>query len=1466
MPRSSRHKHRQHHKRRDSADYYYSTDSDNDGSQSQSHSHSHGAAKGGKGRQQDTVKLKSPKQGNKEKSNRGSVVSVSDERWEGGGENALSLLAYLEKDSKADSDSSCREDNHKTRRHKSKQFGAPNGVAEIRVSSRKRETLDKDEGGDNRGKSRVKEDVDSGSRKEAVDTKKENSSVSVAVQPLPARVLEATTLKESVVAASSQTAIANEDASSQKKGTKGTEWKLQDELRNPELEKELENRILRRREESGDRDRWRDGERDREGKSYSSKDSHQRDDKYKSGKHKEDRSRGDRYKDERQEDQKSRTKRYKEEWNKDDILRTDKYKDDKQRDEKPKEDRHKDARQKDDRHKELEHREDKCKNDKNKADKNKEGKLEDGCKEEKYREDRYKDEKHRFKSKDEKYQEKLSQECTVDICDSKCSKDESRQRRHFKENNYYDSDQENSSYYNDQNLDRNDSRDKDQLSQKPDVSSLGRSHEFRKSPSEKECRETGRVCEDEASVQEILPGDTRGSNVVDAAAVHNRQKRAHDGPNIGREQKRMKAIEGRTEYKDALLEERVSLGRDSQASKKKIEEHFDHPKQLAVISTRTTTKRSLDNQRGESPPGSANSSFNSSGCLSPLQVRDRSISPSSRNKKHVSHEKMTKRKRVEHGFSSPIVRREEMDRSRSSDRCKQHSSRQVEVRHRNAGVDLKDTFTSRGRSRSTDRACSTKLENSNIDRFSRAPSVHGGNLRGGGQEEDASAVDHYSMRPFTVSGEGAKTPCHMDEVTSNKSGWSSHNIQNTRSEGFPVQQRTPPFPVRPSGHLPPPPPFRPGVDNPSVLGRSNSTFEDGPCSRDQGRADWNANAPFNRCDVKGGVRNWNPQVHGPGASNFFMSFKHQPAGLPPATFHNMGQHLGPPLFRGLRPPSDMSHGGVPYHMWENGDRNLSHNGAFGWQRQIEDVCGTHVQGSFNAWDGYVEESAMYLRRDWYQYGQGMGNRGWDRPTGTGKGHRNDTNTDFPHKESEFHGNYTAEESWGGIQDSQERHKKFKKVRSPENDQIKKSDGISPKSITKIPSLSSETKKTNKYTCDGIKFYLSRLDISQELAGPDLYNQCITIIGREQNDNSCKADFTTDMSSEDHHLEVDTDADNLISSFDLRRAVFSTLPEHHTQRTLNLYNKASKQSQNAATVDISANIQTTSTDQIDKSFAAVLRSEEGSRMADNEKPLVEMVEDLKPEILSLQHEYISPETKIAHFLDAAQQNDTKRGPEVSETAFKLVDSHDQGKFSYDANGGEISKQQDEYVLPEIMKQSGNGLDDSMGPTVLTGDRNCSVSHFPSVDSYNFLGNAKNSGSVTCIGTDSIDSKDDVEKADVKHVEDASCSSKTWLSKTPTYDCISCARSEYVGFNGLCLQCQGGNQPIADECHDTPIQQSESLEQSKLFHDEALKFDFVDSKELVSAACIVHILREVSFHVGLPAIRLPHLVEVAIANVS
>ncbi|XP_043706254.1 uncharacterized protein LOC122655926 [Telopea speciosissima] len=96
-----------------------------------------------------------------------------------------------------------------------------------------------------------------------------------------------------------------------KREVENTEWQIQDELRNPELEKELEKRIRRRRDSSGDRDKYQDDARDGNDRGLSS-----RDDSAKNGRYKEERHKDGRYRDKYREDP-DRDRRHRDEKHKD---------------------------------------------------------------------------------------------------------------------------------------------------------------------------------------------------------------------------------------------------------------------------------------------------------------------------------------------------------------------------------------------------------------------------------------------------------------------------------------------------------------------------------------------------------------------------------------------------------------------------------------------------------------------------------------------------------------------------------------------------------------------------------------------------------------------------------------------------------------------------------------------------------------------------------------------------------------------------------------------------------------------------------------------------------------------------------------------------------------------------------------------------------------------------------------------
>ena len=67
-------------------------------------------------------------------------------------------------------------------------------------------------------------------------------------------------------------------------------------------------------------------------------------------------------------------------------------------------------------------------------------------------------------------------------------------------------------------------------------------------------------------------------------------------------------------------------------------------------------------------------------------------------------------------------------------------------------------------------------------------------------------------------------------------------------------------------------------------------------------------------------------------------------------------------------------------------------------------------------------------------------------------------------------------------------------------------------------FSSDTKKY-KHESEAIRHYLLKLEISAELAGPDLYNQYINKVGTGQTMNSDEVNFTTDKVYDDYQLEV-----------------------------------------------------------------------------------------------------------------------------------------------------------------------------------------------------------------------------------------------------------------------------------------------------------------------------------------------------------
>ncbi|GLJ16829.1 hypothetical protein SUGI_0290050 [Cryptomeria japonica] len=859
------------------------------------------------------------------------------------------------------------------------------------------------------------------------------------------------------------------EESSIKQEQKNTEWQLQEEVRNIELEKELENRIQRRRrEESGERDRWRDDDRDLEGKRF--------------------------YRDERKKD--------------------DRYKDEKQRDDRYKDDRHKDDRNKDDKYRE-----------------------------EKYLEDRQRGDKHQ----ENKHRDlRLSRERTTEKYDSKHSRDGTKvPESHYKENKNGDSDRDYSSHYDDQYNQPKDHHNQNRPGHAREESKEAKTHANKASFAEGDCRGliTGHqdVNRDHENSLLVLPSSEAGDSFTDKKV-----KRVHEFVSeIHKEERRLKF-------------------KQSDQFSKNVEQLTSHSREPGILHSKSKTDKKMENHRDESPLGSAKSSAyegrtspvlshiesspKNNGRLSPFNLARKS--PSSHVQEHghsLSYEKTVRKNKFEtvnNVSGAGGMRNRSSYYSNASDRDKQLSVTD-EIVSREPLASYKSTEDHR-RSPSTERVNDSQMNNSSVDDSLRVPYGRVG-----------SAQDSRRMLSGgnSASYERPSKSRRLEEGSSSRSDWTVHPTPMNRPMDSSIRPQVPSLTGRASGLLPPPPPFRPGIDNPAILGSSSSGFDEAPSSRDQRRSDRQISGHFKRGEVMGGsgqvdvwkgVGNWNSHGQGQGPANMFLPFQHHIGGHPHGPFLNIGQQFpGPPLF-GVRPSADM--GNVRYHVRDGGDAFPGHNRTHGWQRQTDDVCGPHIQVPLHGWEGpgsYGEESHAYGRPDRDQIGQGISARSWDRAMDMWKANPRET-----------------DEAWGGPQVPRGRLEKIRRERSPtESIEIKRSDESPPKVMkeNQCSIVSSDIRKQNKNKCDRRSVYLSKLDISADLAGLELYNECADMLDSRENvitnDDTILKDGLNEDATKNFQLEVNADAEALLQSLNIHSMIFSSLSKEVFERAFAIYKNA-----------------------------------------------------------------------------------------------------------------------------------------------------------------------------------------------------------------------------------------------------------------------------------------------------------------------
>ncbi|XP_076934452.1 uncharacterized protein LOC143600734 [Bidens hawaiensis] len=156
------------------------------------------------------------------------------------------------------------------------------------------------------------------------------------------------------------------ESHSSKRGKDITEWPIEEELRNPELEKELKKRMRRRGEASSDKDKYQDSIKETEDRRLSSRTDCSKDERHKNEDHgdiRETRQKDEKHREDSERDRKNRDVKHRGESEKsskhrDDKYREDKYSEDGNKETKYKDDRYIETNDKDERSRDRKRRQD----------------------------------------------------------------------------------------------------------------------------------------------------------------------------------------------------------------------------------------------------------------------------------------------------------------------------------------------------------------------------------------------------------------------------------------------------------------------------------------------------------------------------------------------------------------------------------------------------------------------------------------------------------------------------------------------------------------------------------------------------------------------------------------------------------------------------------------------------------------------------------------------------------------------------------------------------------------------------------------------------------------------------------------------------------------------------------------------------------------------------------------------------
>ncbi|RDX96513.1 hypothetical protein CR513_20820, partial [Mucuna pruriens] len=344
--------------------------------------------------------------------------------------------------------------------------------------------------------------------------------------------------------------------------------------------------------------------------------------------------------------------------------------------------------------------------------------------------------------------------------------------------------------------------------------------------------------------------------------------------------------------------------------------------------------------------------------------------------------------------------------------------------------------------------------------------------------------------------------------------------------------------------IPPPPGFRATLDRPYM-----GSLEDDARENSNSRYRRSSEPGFGRGHGGNSWRalpNWNSPV-----PNGFVPF-------PPGPAHGGFQTMVPqftsqPLF-GVRPPMEVNHAGIPYHI-ADADRFPGHLRPLGWSNMMDGTGAAHLHG----WDSnngvFRDDPHMYGGSDWDRNRHSTNSHGWESGSETWKEQNCDTKKELPspaYKDESVPAlvdNGLTDQTSQMSQDEHNRdeldekspERKLSSLSSPAEVPLNSSSSTV---LEKVPDTSTPSDNASLFS----RFYLSKLDISVDLVLPELYDQCMCALNVNKNAS------VDSVASTELLLKNGSRSRQKYAATLTRRSPFPEIDNSIFQRAIDLYKK------------------------------------------------------------------------------------------------------------------------------------------------------------------------------------------------------------------------------------------------------------------------------------------------------------------------